>query len=449
MAKVPVRNHVMNSFPMFNNSKTIRIAGRALLWCLVALPCVQAAEIQIKQSATVDNDLILLEDIAEIRSVSPEARKKLAAIEIGPAPLNGQSHQLSYRTIRSRLLANGANLADLRMTGQRAVLVARSVEIEQKKPTPKKLAVKNVTATSRERLQAEKILEPVLHSYLQEHAPKLGKVSLNIGLPSEVAREFSRVLPRSVVVLGVSALSQDRYRFRVSGTQFNRNPVEALLVVQVKSWPFVLAANASLPKGHVVSTADLNWIQQEETSGSFTRIDQVVGREVVRSLRPDEPLENSDLRNTPLIRRNDKVTVYVRTSAFVVQKVFRAREDGALGDIIELANDNGKIVAAKVTAFHEAEIELGAPTPKERGGQTVPLTNTSNSNPLPRPQLSTIPERPFDSSKESAPQKQDNWSNHSAETFHEASSVKTVGFDSTSSPNKGVTWSNKAAKRSR
>lgn len=356
---------------------------------------VQAAEIRLQSRATVDSNMIRLSDIADVRSVSPETQKQFGTIEIGPAPTAGSETQISFSQVRSRLLARGVDLSQLKLTGTSLVTVKRFEAPKKPKAIVKPVSYQRPLAiTDRDRTNANRLLEPALEDYIHRTAPQLGNVSLEIQIPNEVAKAFSGVMQNSIVVLGVEGIGKERYRFRVSAQKSGASPQEAFLIVDVKPWPYVLAARTSLNRGAVINESDLIWKQAETTNDAFTRYDHVVGREVVRAVRVNNALSLSDLRNTPLVRRNDLVTVYVRSGAFTLRRVFKARGDGALGDTIELTNDKGQRVVAKVTAYHEAEISLNPkPVANTKGEYQLPLIDQQKTRS--RPSAGQIPDAPF------------------------------------------------------
>lgn len=110
------------------------LAPIMLLTALCAAPST-AAVVELRESAHLDEERIVLGRVAEIEAVAAptgEAAEEgvpltelLAEIDLGPAPLPGDSRRLTAGYIKMRLRRSGVNCGDLTFEGADAVRVHR------------------------------------------------------------------------------------------------------------------------------------------------------------------------------------------------------------------------------------------------------------------------------------------------------------------------------------
>jgi flagella basal body P-ring formation protein FlgA len=126
--------------------------------------------------------------------------------------------------------------------------------------------------------------------------------------------------------------------------------------------PRTLTVKQLLPAGHVIAASDLDWVYSHHAEGE-TRIDEIVGMETMRALRPGMPIPMNDLRKKPYVRARDLVSVHARQGAITVKQPMRALGTGGLGEAVTFVTLDGKErFTARITGYHEAEvIETYAP----------------------------------------------------------------------------------------
>lgn len=86
-------------------------------------------------------------------------------------------------------------------------------------------------------------------------------------------------------------------------------------------------------------------------------LEEVVGKEVRRSIRPGAVITSEDVQSLALVRNNDPVTVTSRAGGVSVKREMRSRGNAAKGESVTLVSLDGRErVVARVTGYHEAEI---------------------------------------------------------------------------------------------
>ncbi len=149
--------------------------------------------------------------------------------------------------------------------------------------------------------------------------------------------------------------------------------------------PVILATAVALPPGHVVRPADLVWrTARDSEQGAATDPAAILNKEVVRSLRADQPVSADLVRAVPLVRSGQFVTVTSRQPGIAVQRVMKARSDGAADEIIAVNTlEDRRTLMVRVTGLQEAEVvNLDPPLPTA-GRQEIRHAPTA----LPAPQI--------------------------------------------------------------
>lgn len=122
---------------------------------------------------------------------------------------------------------------------------------------------------------------------------------------------------------------------------------------------FVVAVRP-LNRGDVIRAADVEVRTMDEAPQRIkaaTDLKNVVGREVLRSFRSGQLIDEQYLRRPLLVRRGQAVQVQAKAAGVVVTTTARATEDGAAGDIIVLESlENREKYSAYVTGLQKAEI---------------------------------------------------------------------------------------------
>ena len=93
------------------------------------------------------------------------------------------------------------------------------------------------------------------------------------------------------------------------------------------------------------------------SSQSVTSIDAAVGMEARRPIRADAMLSASNLRKPRLVNRGETVSVFARVGGVTVRKLAIAKQDGGLGDLVQVeSGPNRERYAARVSGHRELEV---------------------------------------------------------------------------------------------
>ena len=91
-------------------------------------------------------------------------------------------------------------------------------------------------------------------------------------------------------------------------------------------------------RGQLVRASDIEIRDQEGnlSSQSLVDLDRAIGKEAIRTLRPESVVRESDLRAPWQIRKGETVSVVVRTGGIAVGTRAIAKQNGAMGDLISV-----------------------------------------------------------------------------------------------------------------
>lgn len=118
----------------------------------------------------------------------------------------------------------------------------------------------------------------------------------------------------------------------------------------------------AIGRGEIIGPDDVQLrAVSSQPAGVAREPGDLIGREATQSLKLGQPVHSQHVRTLRMIKRNDLVTIFVRTGGVQVRTNARAMEDGGRGDLIRLQSllDRNAQFTARVTGFREAEIYAG------------------------------------------------------------------------------------------
>lgn len=322
-----------------------------LLTCLCGAMTVSvdAAVIRLREKATVDAALISLGDIANLSEVDEAEREQLQRLTLAPAPSAGRTTTITLDTIRRELSLRGIDQTNLQFSGPSQTDVSRYSRTETAQP--------QITVSERDHELLEQRLEQTVQQAIAEQLP--GNTSIRVAFVESQIRDLLTTGLQSsrwqVDVSTIQRLGPQLLRFETVDSQ--GLPVARELRVVLSESPRVLALKRALPRGKVIRADDLQWVEAEQTAGLFLDPQEVIGTETIRSVRADQPLQQSDVRQLPLVRRNEIVSVSANIGSISVRRYCRSLGEASLGQFVTLVPVDGKDkITARVTGLREAEV---------------------------------------------------------------------------------------------
>lgn len=297
-----------------------------LINCWLAPPSgtAPAAELLLRSRARLSGPVVRLGDVAEISAADPAILHNLETTPLLPAPAPGTSRFVSALELQELLASQGLNLGELEISGAQVIEIGQ-VEARAPVGTP---AAESLPST--EAVEGE--LKETIRTLLNEQTGhKLWRIELDVdkqqlpkiaqlGMPLEVRGLQGRPGRQNMVVEG----PQSEDREIIAGEIFKIQPVVVL--------------RRQLNRGDLVGAADVE-VRLEDGSvpqGCFHETQQVLGMEAKRTLKEGAMLQPNVLRAPILVERGETVGVYARTGGISVRTFAIARQDGAMGDLLQV-----------------------------------------------------------------------------------------------------------------
>ena len=345
----------MSDVTKITKSRAAKFGGRRamLVVCACLAPwfgptSVPAAEMQLRSQCETTKPLVSLGDIAEIAAVDSKEAQTLAAIELFPVPPAGQQRYVRLREIQDLLAQRGVKLAEHRFSGSSQVMITRASAGGPRHERPLSSAV----VKKAHRQVCDAIVE-----YLGKQAPGR-QWSVEVALEPDQARRVSGSV-RGIAVRGGRAPWTGSQQFEITA-QTEGGPARIPVVADVSLPPAVVVAARSLPRGALVSAADVRLERvpvRSEGEDQFHSVEDILGQEVTRMISAGATITRRAVRPPLLVRRGDVVTLQARSAGICVRTTARARQDGSLGDLIAVESMlDRKTFHVRVSGMREAEI---------------------------------------------------------------------------------------------
>lgn len=319
-----------------------------------------AAEIELRPQVRAAGAIVKLGDVAVVHG-TPEETRELLALELVPAPALGRTRSLKSREIQDLLALQGVKLVDHQFAGANSVQISGGGS----SAAPTAPALK---ASRSAREQVESRVQRAISRHLQQVAGERLPWNVSVNLTDE---QLSLLSQRSGDILAEGGrqpwTGSQQFVLQI-GTD---KGVERLQVAAVVSVPdMVVVAKRPFRRGEVIQASDVTLEMPPAGDSSVavaTHLEDVIGRETVRSVATGQPLESSWLRKPIMVRRGEVVTVFARAANLTVRTQARATEDGGQNDIVTVERlDDRQRFSARVVGVQELEVFVGGARVTER-----------------------------------------------------------------------------------
>ncbi|MBN1341939.1 MAG: flagellar basal body P-ring formation protein FlgA [Phycisphaerae bacterium] len=356
---------------------------------LVLLDVVQpaaAAAVRLWPKTVVDQDVVRVEDVAQVLSVVPDQAARFGEVVIKSAPKPGQDTEVTLEELRDALIRSGANPIEFTVRGSVRCQVVRALTlneesasteapaeskywwpgeqpVDQGQPTsqPAEYYADEITVAVP---AAEEIrtLEQVLREYVISKTAHFG---------GEVHLRFSSNARQAL------SLTKPEYDFRIHagaeprlGTYGMKLEVDVLKDGKIQQTiPMVIGVSVTLPV--VVAAKPINRdqvIREQDVAienRDFFHADRIgmielpaaIGQVSRTFVRKGEMIQRRELKPRPLINRGDLVTVWSEVGGLRVKTVAKALEAGTFGENIEVRNEaSGSKYVVTITGPQSARV---------------------------------------------------------------------------------------------
>jgi len=315
----------------------LQIITSTIVFILLACPCF-ALQVTFKQQAEVNGSVVTLSDIAQFDEKS-EMAQALGSQKIGQAPPPGESIVLRSLSIKQYLMSNlSLRKGTINWTGSPTVMLKRrGVPIGPTK------------------------IEKIISDYLIQHKADLPDadirfIAAELPLPFilPVGKVSYEVIPSNPRILGSSKFSIIfRVDNRVAKNMSIKGAIEALAPIVVTT--------TRLKKGAVLSSGSMALAIRDlsKINSPGLDINAFLGKKLKRSLRAGSPILLSMIESRPVIKRGERVKIFINSGAMHLSTFGIARNDGRQDQMIRVQNiSSKKIVYCRVAAPGLVEVTL-------------------------------------------------------------------------------------------
>ena len=329
----------------FNQSKRfyriwfILLTAAAILGLKATQAVAEMTTVRVKDQVEINNNEVLLGQIASIEGGDPQLIQQLKEIILGKAPAAGKTRQYEPRHLRKRIEKHRIDLAAVRLEVPQRVLITRSyVEIDKPK------------------------IEKIITDYIMQNtAQDKGMVRIKaVHVPDKVILSKGRIAykvtaPRRRQLMGNCPLAVD-----FSVNEHAQKRIWATAQIEVLG-PVVVTRK---PLGRykpiteddiVIQTMDLANLP----SNVLTDPDAVLGKRTKRAIGVQTPLRADIIELPPLVKRGDLVTIIVESEGLKVTARGLVKKKGRLGERIPVVNvDSKKVLYARVVDSNTVKIDF-------------------------------------------------------------------------------------------
>jgi flagella basal body P-ring formation protein FlgA len=309
----------------------------ALVLSLPAIP----ATVQLSSKATVPGGKVKLADIAQVQEEDAALKGKIEAVNLGQAPNPGYTRYISKEIIASRLRSQGVDPSAIRFTGaEGALLTVQSAMISGQE----------LTQLGKEFLKSK--LSGLEGDFVVESDRTAADLLVPVGAGITTFNVKWHGVPRALgaVVLDLEVLVDDE-RFTAVPLSFN-----------IRRFAEVLMAVNDIARGETFNAGNTAVVRTEITSvqGNIAQeVKEMAPYVARRDLRAGSVIRAEDGFLPVVVHKDQAVNVTVKKGALLIRSRGVARQNGALGDTVQVANpDSGRIYRCKVTGPNRVAVHL-------------------------------------------------------------------------------------------
>lgn len=287
------------------------------------------AVVDVKAQSNVDQDMILLGDIAQIQAADTRLAAGLKNVTIGRSPLPGSTRNLSAGDVLVRLKQAGIDRTQVQLNMPQTARVSRkSVTIEAD--------------------QIKKIVQGFVRQNLSDRRTQM--TIADIRVPQKVVLPTGRVRyevasgPGADMVgtfmVGVTFRVNESYQKKVWATVTVDAMVEAVVTVR------------ALGRYKPITADDIE-VRQIDLSDLPSNVisdpDEVIGKRTRRAIHSNRVLNSDMVELPPLVKRGDLVTIVAQFNGLKITTLGQVKKKGRQGERIPVINmDSKKVVFARV-----------------------------------------------------------------------------------------------------
>jgi flagella basal body P-ring formation protein FlgA len=340
-----------------------------MLAALLAATPAFATEVVLRPRVEARGSVVLLGDIADIKSDNEALRSQLAATPLIPTPAAGTQQYLRLAEIRDLVASRGVDVRDVRFGG--TVVVSVTPEpVAGAETTPRRAPARPVIRTEQEIQLASERFSAAVKQYLQAQT---GHDLWNVKVEADgKLAEYAEQVGDRIRLGGGEAPWIGRQRLTLLG---EANQPLTLLYAKIDRLEMAVFAVQPVKQGDLIRRSDVELRPHLGAlpSQSAMALEAVIGQEAVQGIRPDSIVQTNQLRTPVIVRRNERVSVRARAAGVSVRTYAMAQQDGGMGDLVMVQSLASKErYAARVIGVRELEIFTAGASAAELAAHPAP-----------------------------------------------------------------------------
>ncbi len=340
-----------------------------LLGCAAFAAESVAAEIALRESASVGKGFVRMADLVTTSGCGAETTEKIRQTFCGTAPEPGEERVISLAYIKMRLAQNAFDVASFTFRGAGEVRVTSAAIITIRWPKDEPWDRPFLTA-----LCSSEDASGTLKERLVSHIKKLlaEKEAAN---PADIAvtiSSLSRAIKSAPADSKIAGIRQVGQRGSATSALFvvelvteKKKRLRGSIVARFSTLSGVAVAAREIQANHEITADDIEIAKIPVTGNPrnyYRSKADAVGMKTLKKLRKGEPLVSAAVNRPVVLKRGDIVNVEVRYAGknIRVRTTGIAQQNGRVGETIKVRNaSSGKEFAARVVGSKNVEVVIG------------------------------------------------------------------------------------------
>lgn len=337
----------MPAFTSHAVCRSLYAALRIAALLLLAHWTAEAAEIELPETAAVRGTIVRLGEIATIRSDDVSELKLLRGLPLATAPARDDSRRFSVSEIAQLLSFSGIDPRTCKFRGAEVVLVRAEPTSEEPTSKPEVQQINALETPATRALSAGDSADPLaflqqaLEAYiLKQVSPAASAVKVRVQVSPRVRQQLAGAKIASISGGRAPWAATQIYQVHLIGTE------SLPLSVQVETTLLAegLVARRDLAVGEILAAEDCEarLVPQTAEARDFAAREQLLGAEVVRTVKAGQPIPLSAVRRPRLVLKGEEIRVASVAQGVSVVEFAIAQANGAFGEMVPVETLIGK-----------------------------------------------------------------------------------------------------------
>ena len=303
-------------------------------------------ELTLRESSRISKSRIYLIDLLENCKGFQDICEILKGIDLGETLDPGQSKWISSKSVREIVEDEEVGINLQLISPDRIHIKAAQVKFDT-------AAIKYSLKKELTSLEDHFNIRIEVHHFRLAHIPLLrsGKFKIVFDfLDSNVEPlNWFKELHGKPKGLSARLIFEDR----------EQQPVRVSFFTTFELWHEVPVAKRTLLPNQKVHRAEIGYAFKPYSVGVFETEDEIVGKIIKTRVPAGSVFKQSAVKSRQLVRRGQKVKIYIKKGALTLGGKGKALKDGSFGEVIPVQNEKGKKrLSARVVKQGVVEVEL-------------------------------------------------------------------------------------------